>query len=320
VTATIFTVNGTGADPDDPTGTGFAAAVGAGVNQTFYDWVPITYTADLPLLTSYQSGVALLAQNIAELADGSNYVLVGYDQGAMVVSQILNSVAAGLVGQGCNLLAGVTFGSPMREESSTFPGDKSGATGEGIMSSQYLLTNTPTWWWDFAIPTDIIPCGGDPTYGSVATTIFMDLYATWEGDLPTLLTLIDEYPAWTSELWAIAGIVQGNISTAIPHGQYGTYKPVTGSTKTCVAWAIAYLNGLALLYGTGNLTATGRIKGLHTAGPLAGHGALTCHAAAKAKNPAALAGHGALTGFDYTYHLSAAANLTGQGVLYCSEP
>lgn len=315
---TLFTCNGTGVAATTATGVGFAAQVGAGVNQTSYTWSPIPYPADLPILTSYEQGVTALTQQIDELPDNANYALCGYDQGAMVVSQALNAALSGLVGvdNGANLLAGVTFGNPMRQTTHTIP-HATDPGGAGIMSAPYLLTATPTWWWDFTIAADPIACNPATTTGTVATAIYMDLYAAlWTGDIPTLLTLIDKYPAWTALVWEIAGILEGQVSTSTPHGQYGTNKPLAGNTQTCVQLAISFLNGLALLNGTGALTAAAHAKNFTTHAQLAGAGTLAGTQTPKRPGAAALTGHGTLGGLTRVYHnIPDTANLTGTGAL-----
>lgn len=314
---TLFTVNGTGIPADTTTGVGFAAAVGAGVNQSFYTWTPIDYEADLPLQTSYQQGVNHLAEAIDILPEGSSYALCGYNQGAMVVSQTLNAALTGITGanNSANLLAGVTFGSPMRQSAHSIP-HATDPGGAGIMSSQFLLTNTPTWWWDFAVAGDPITCNPATTTGQVATAVFMDLYTSWSGDLPTLLTLIDKFPAWTSLVWQIAGIVQGQITGAMPHGQYGTNKPIAGNNQTCIQLAINFLNGLALLHGTGALSVTAKSKQFRNTAAIGGAGTLTGDLKPKKKSATTFTGAGSLGGLTRVYHnIPDAANLTGTGVL-----
>jgi hypothetical protein len=320
---TVFTLNGTGyggpAGSLTTTGTGFAAYVGANLNSKLYAWYPLSYPAALPFSLSYQQGVQTLAGKINELPIGARYVLVGYDQGAMIASQVYNSVTQGLVGVGRQLVAGVTFGSPMRQYGHTFPNDTSNAGGTGIMGAQYLMTSAPTLWWDFAIPTDVFACGGaspGTAISSVATDIFMTLYTSWTGALNTLLTLIDEFSSWTSLVWAIAGLMQGNVPTTVPHGQYGTYQPI--SSTTCVALAIKYLNGIGLLQGTGTLSGAHGYKSSLLVN-LPGSGQLSGSGKPIQKRPAALSGAGRLTALDETYHRTATANLTGAGVLQGTE-
>ena len=104
---------------------------------------------------------------ISGCASGEQFALVGYSQGAQVISELLQSLQSGALSAFMpQLVAGVTLGNPMRQAGHTFPNDPTGATGQGInysTSPTNLLTDTPTLWWDMTNVYDLagnIPLAG----------------------------------------------------------------------------------------------------------------------------------------------------------------
>jgi hypothetical protein len=156
---------------------GFSWALAKGVNQSAFDAVPIPYPAKgfLPsnpssYVDSVAAGVTAGANQIRNLT--GQFVLVGYSQGAEVISKLLQELQSGsLTAHMPQLVAGVTFGNPMREQGHTWPGDPTGCTGQGI-NSDGLLGNTPRTWWDMTNTFDL--SGNIPTgeAGAIITAIW----------------------------------------------------------------------------------------------------------------------------------------------------
>jgi hypothetical protein len=178
VTVSIFSACGTGESssqgattkrsllPVDNQWGGFAWEVAKGVSQTFFTPTQIAYPAKgfwlgnpIDYLNSVAQGVAAGA-NLITNCSGS-FVLVGYSQGAQVISELLRQLQSGdLTAHMPKLLAAVTFGNPMRQQGHTWPGDPTGCTGQGI-NSQAPLIDTPELWWDMTNIYDL--AGNIPT-------------------------------------------------------------------------------------------------------------------------------------------------------------
>jgi hypothetical protein len=260
----VFTLQGTGkpgASGAVNTGKGgFSAQVGAGVNQTIFDWVPVPYDAGIPFNTSAVSGVTALTtaiQNSDEL-----FVLVGYSQGAMVTSAVLEALQSGGLPGYENLIAAVTFGNPMRQPGHTFP-NYPDPGGHGIMTAASLLTDTPSWWYDYAIHDDLAACNGtdqeneqDNLGSQWLTNVFMDFCEQFDGSLTFSLFLesivgipFDVIPMFLE----IAPYLIGTPQTGTyPHGEYDSYVPTltgsqAGNTYTMIELAINYLNSVGEL-------------------------------------------------------------------------
>ena len=112
----------------------------------------VDYPASLlPLVDSIDAGVTALTAAIE--AWNNPFILAGYSQGAGIISLVLNQLLTGsLTAYASNCLAGVTFGNICRQEGSIAP-VQTDPGGEGLWPAN-LLTDTPSWWWDFAAPYD----------------------------------------------------------------------------------------------------------------------------------------------------------------------
>jgi hypothetical protein len=216
--------------------------VGQGVDQTKFNVVGIDYPASVPFNTSVAKGVTALNTAIADINE--DYVLVGYSQGAMVTSNVAKaSSPAALIGA-------VTFGNPERQAGHTFPNCPDPG-GHGIMSAPNLWTNTPSWWWDFAPPSDLAACVTNSLTGQWLTAIFEAACESFNGNQQLLInTILKEGANPLGIIPLIAQVlpyISPNISTQeIPHTSYARYvPPVPGNTLTAVQLAINYINSLA---------------------------------------------------------------------------
>lgn len=146
---------------------GFPWQVANGVNQNLYTPLQIKYPAQGYLAGSPMSYADSVAQGVATgaamIQQAGQFVLIGSNQGAQVVSELLVSLQSGdLAAYLPNLLAGITFSNPWRENGHSWPGDPTGCTGQGIDTGS-LLTDTPDLWWDMTNTYDLlsnIPTGG----------------------------------------------------------------------------------------------------------------------------------------------------------------
>ncbi len=213
----------------------------------------------LPLGTSIDQGVKKLATAIRRL--NKPFILVGYSQGGAVVSLVLNEILSGsLKKHKPQLLAGVTFGNICRQEGKFAP-VQTDPGGHGLWGD-HLLTNTPTYWWDFALVDDLATTITDNPYGLDAQAICELLVASYYGaesivkfitnsllhlpsdflsDLKGILDVIDVLAAMLGLVSPMPGLQ--NLG---PHGEYDSDPPPGAtSTLTCVQMAANYINKTA---------------------------------------------------------------------------
>ena len=145
-------------------------------------WNPkkIEYPAGgLPMWTSIASGKDAV---ITEITNTSGpFALGGYSQGAAVVSEVFREIwypGGSLYHRKNDLVAGVTFGNPMREEDHTWPGSLSsgswgveGSTTGGHGCFPDRLVDTPDLWWDFSNSNDVVSAAGPDEMGEAWTYI-----------------------------------------------------------------------------------------------------------------------------------------------------
>lgn len=135
------------------------------------DWVTVPYPATIPFRASWEQGVQNLIQMINDRP--GKFILMGESQGAIVTSLVYNEIRYGtLQGRREDLLAGFTFGNPVREQDHTFPGGYNPG-GHGVQ--EFHLDNTEDLWWDIANPGDII------------TSVPTDPTGVWISAIVTLL-------------------------------------------------------------------------------------------------------------------------------------
>jgi hypothetical protein len=166
-TITVYSMNDVGQAPTSGA-TAFASQVASAlnVNAQMFTWKPQSWGAPFiyPPAAAASAAVANLTATIT--ATPGKFVLIGHGLGAEVMSVVGQSIWSpyGTMKARVNdLLAGVTFGNPMRQAGHTI--GLAGAIdpgGAGINDNQpgvpAVLTNTPTIWWDFAQPDDIVCC------------------------------------------------------------------------------------------------------------------------------------------------------------------
>lgn len=217
----------------------------------------------LPMYNSIYTGKAMLEAAIQTLT--TPFILVGYSQGAMVTSLVLEEIQSGTLTQYQNqLIAGVTFGNPMRASGQvasvqTDPG------GTGIWTSK-LLPTTPDYWWDFALPGDEITAAGDTDVDTDLEDIFTLAMTNYVGgdiqqfllnnaaSLPAnlfqqaafVLNLIFIFLWWPLGPKTVtkAAVTELQELADAPHASYYNTVP-PGANQTCVALAAKYINQTA---------------------------------------------------------------------------
>lgn len=222
---------------------------------------PVT---QLPMYNSVLIGKQNLMQAISPLT--GPFILVGYSQGAAVVSMVLEEIQSGsLTGYQDQLAAGVTFGNPMRQAGKHAPVQADpGAAG---IWADHLLTSTPSWWWDFALIGDEVTAADYGSYTSTMQAIFEFAMVNYNGGMDFdqfLLKNQMSLPGNTFQqnaiviwlifilLWFPFGpktIKQTVIKDVAelaeqPHAQYWTAVP-SGATKSCAVLAADYINTTA---------------------------------------------------------------------------
>ncbi|AYN57203.1 lysin B [Mycobacterium phage BoostSeason] len=155
----VLTFSGTSADM----WTGYPADVARALDPSIFYWQPVCYgpngiPAIFPMGSSAKSGEVEGLRLLDEKARDFDYiVLIGYSQGALPASRLMRRILSGdLQRFKSKLIAGVTFGNPMREKGHTFPG---GADPGGHGLDPQCLVNTPDWWHDYAAKGDIYTVG-----------------------------------------------------------------------------------------------------------------------------------------------------------------
>lgn len=280
VTISIFSACGTGgysgqdattikttSGPGNKWGS-FSWEIAKGVDQTLFAPTNIEYPArgfldgsPISYLDSVAVGVATGIDLIESCPSGGYFVLLGYSQGAQVVSEILRELQPGgaIEEYMPQLLAGVTLGNPMREAGHSFPNDPTGCTGTGI-NSQNLLAGTPDLWWDMTNTYDLagnIPTGGAGTAinemwqaaGGLQVVSVEQLLAGFSnaangipdqlGDLIKFgIDLVEALPFLTKAALR---------ATTLGHTCFGSAK-VGNTGLTFVQYAIQYLNSLGTAF------------------------------------------------------------------------
>jgi PE-PPE domain len=213
----------------------------------------------LPMGGSIEQGVHQLTAAIQRLT--TPFILVGYSQGGAVVSLVLNEILSGsLTTYQPLLLAGVTFGNICRQEGKFAP-VQTDPGGHGLWGD-HLLTNTPSYWWDFALVDDLATTITDDAYGLDVQAVCELLVASYYGaesivqfitdnllDLPgDILSNLEGILDVIDLVAAMLGLVSPlpGIQNLGPHGEYA-FDPPPGatSTLTCVQMAANYINETA---------------------------------------------------------------------------
>lgn len=155
----LFTVCGTGV----PWWVGPDADVARAVGDQ-WKWQPVGYpAAPFPMNTSAQQGRDELVR-LFELhrlrIEKHGAAMIGYSQGAIVTSELWQQDLLPDNGRlrwaRSSMLKAITFGNPMRQAGSVYAdsgGPPASATSRGIADT--LLTDTPSWWRDYAHAGDL---------------------------------------------------------------------------------------------------------------------------------------------------------------------
>jgi pimeloyl-ACP methyl ester carboxylesterase len=246
-TTIVFIIPGTGhPNPTKNYRTNFPKQIADLLDTNKYAIWGIAYPASLAFRTSVNGGVRVLTTAINSLDPGQDFVLIGYSQGAMIASQVLKDLQSGKIkNRLADLKATVVLGNPCRKAGVIFPGGTDPG-GHGIADAPKRLTTIPSGWWEFANVGDLAATPGDDTVGLWCTALFMAFWSDLGNILPTIKeTMTDaenggiDLTAYLNELLSY---VTGDPTSA--HGQYDTYKPISGNNKTSIQLAADYLNGL----------------------------------------------------------------------------
>ena len=238
-TNSLFDVNGS---PLVTTG-GSDTYFQTNLNPALFKYVNLSYPASaFPMNQSIDTGTTNLTNAIN--ATPGQFVLIGWSQGAIVVSNVYDEIRSGsLTSRNSDLLGAVTFGNPRRQNGHTFPSCPDPG-GNGIDYTD-LLASTETRWWDFANPGDAATCNDNTTIdGQLATALFELLNSGWNGDQSVLVDLLTN-PIWTIiDTFSTLQNVFWDVTSG-PHTEYGTTTPLTGDPRTCIQIALDYINSLA---------------------------------------------------------------------------
>jgi hypothetical protein len=249
----LFTLAGT-ANPDKLM---IHANVGAGVDDSVWEWIPVIYPHWFPVNASEAKGI----ENVIEELDAwpGKFGLCGYSQGAMVTSAILWQMRFGsLQHRLADCIGSVTFGNPKREVGHTFPGgiDPGGAgmaPDTGLPNGR--IQNTPNWWWDFAnsplIPgvfgLDNFTCNPQNGGGVVITSIYQFMLSEFSGapyDIVEQLTRRFGPEAVQAQKDIIDALITTFTGLFVGHMEYGWSRPLLGSNLTSLQLAINYLDSV----------------------------------------------------------------------------
>ncbi|MCG7607066.1 PE-PPE domain-containing protein [Mycobacterium sp. CnD-18-1] len=232
----IFTVAGTGANWDAT----YPYDLARWQDQERVVLQPIGYPAAMfPMGPSVNEGIDELVRQMAIHLDGNdlNFILIGYSQGALVTSKVLQRMMGGDLARYLDrCIAGVTFGNPCRERGHYVGVNNPG--GQGLDPNP--LKNTPTWWYDYATVGDIYadgPGNDDHEAAEHMTAIFQAVQGhlltgqdnLFEQVVELFLNPFREAPAAMKAIASGIGFFTANPPTA-PHIEYSVRECVPGVT------------------------------------------------------------------------------------------
>ena len=216
------------------------------LNADFFQWVPVPYQADLyPMNQSVAQGVANLIGAINSIP--GPFILVGYDQGATIISDVYDQIRTGsLQARRPDLLAGLAFGNPRRQPGVTFPMCPDPG-GHGVQGWELLQDCEPLWW-EFAAPGDLICTNHDTVPGSNNEAVYQLIYNSYNGILSPLAALL------TGAITNAEILLQNfldlfyGVVTNSAHGLYQNpnYHPVPGDARNCIQIGADYINSLSI--------------------------------------------------------------------------
>jgi hypothetical protein len=207
-----------------------------------------------PGTTDGAMGVAI-ADVVTQInATTGKFALAGMSYGAWVVSNVLKEIQSGsLTGRAGDFLGGVVMGNPAREAAHTLPGITGAIDpgGHGICDADKRLTDSPSNWFEFAAPGDIIAVNGDDTAGELASAVFDFIYYNTVGAQQDLTTAVDEFAtaSTSQQLVELYNSITEGATWQVPSESYTTYTPITGDTRNCVEVAADQL--VAMSSGAG---------------------------------------------------------------------
>jgi hypothetical protein len=254
VPTVLFTVQGT-AMPD-PFGPGYPADLAralVGARPDLFVWQPVgVYPATaFPMRKSYMIGVVELVRLMTTVWRGWNFILIGYSQGAIVTSIVLQRMMTGDMKEFLpHMTAGVTWGNPCRELGHSIPGGIDNG-GQGIVTPTNV--DTPTRWYDFACDAAMVGAPGDDLYckcGKGGTDLSVaDERAVWDIvntgnplNLAKAVAMLLAHPNFKGGYGAAKAAFQAlNFFVAKgirPHTSYQFTQPIAGDQRDC--WAMAF--------------------------------------------------------------------------------
>ena len=261
IATTVFVVDGsqklidwtTGAAaplPDNPL---IGTTLPALLNSTTCTVQPISYPNTFPIADALNVGANNLAVAIANCV--GQFILVGYSQGAAICSMALEQMQnGGLVNQAPNCVGAVMFGNPARQMGAIAP-VQSDPGGHGIWSAN-LVTATPAYWYEFALPGDIVADVPNSAYGQSIQSIFNVLLNQYLGTgnfvqfvLNNLTNGVQITSSQLGQLVLLLAYLNGTIPTPsgqlgfAAHGGYHNTAP-PGATLTCAQLAANYINSV----------------------------------------------------------------------------
>lgn len=239
--------------------------VGNRVDRNLWRVVPIRYLGDsftgvFPPVITYTDGFRKLVAAIEGTV--GKFALCGFSQGAGVCSMVYKEIMEGtLQHRRGDLVAGVMFGNPMREQGHTIPGGADPG-GHGLFGPDLRLVGSETLWWDFANAGDPAACVGDQTLDQVITACADALcFGAWTGtgdvipwlnslftpDHPDWSQLIPNAVEWIARLskWSNLIYITDPVLNQEPHARYHfPYAGLSGNTLSAVQLAVNYLNSI----------------------------------------------------------------------------
>lgn len=213
-----------------------------------------------PVQASVNNGVNEVIKQIETTAPGTKFALGGFSMGALVMSIVYNEIRFGrLKERKPDLVAGVTFGNPMRTVNHTWPGsrysgawDVPGSTrmGHGMFPMEDRLVAPDTFWWDFTNVDDVVSSVGDSPTGVDAQTLMWQLFGHYSGGLLTLDQLNNNFShGWAAggDYWEVISQLRQVMSGSGEHTQYPVAPPPGDPQRGLTSYQIAlnYLHTVA---------------------------------------------------------------------------
>ena len=230
----------------------------------------VPYTNKWPLKQAVAEAQTYLVSLINDTP--GKFAFMGTGVGAIIASRLYNEIRhGGMTNRRDDLLAGVSFGSPVREPEHTFPGAPDPGVwhsptplsykaasgfygyGGGVLGSSYQITSTENLWWDFALPGDHMSttAGIDPTGHDLQVGV-RTIYEQYDGagDILTWVRTHVDSTQLTGTIDSLVNTLRPIIEAGPnwPHYQYDRVKPIAGDDRTYVQIAAEYINRIGREY------------------------------------------------------------------------